>query len=144
MTTNSLAPSRAAVAVLVARLIFAAAFVVSLYFKLIDMNGTALYITSAGLPLPMMHAWLSVVFELALVACLLTGAYFVEAALLAAAYILLLAFLFHGPSHWTGNQMELGLFIDHCTFIAGLLYAAAHGPGSFVVSSRRFLVTRRP
>ena len=31
--------------------------------------------------------------------------------------------------HWAGNQMEFGFFVDHFTFIAGLLFAAVHGPG---------------
>jgi uncharacterized membrane protein YphA (DoxX/SURF4 family) len=40
-----------------------------------------------------------------------------------------LAFSFHGPNRWTGNQAEFGFFIDHFTFLAGLLFAAVHGPG---------------
>jgi uncharacterized membrane protein YphA (DoxX/SURF4 family) len=36
---------------------------------------------------------------------------------------------FHGPSTWAANQAEFGFFVDHFTFLAGLLYAAAHGPG---------------
>jgi uncharacterized membrane protein YphA (DoxX/SURF4 family) len=40
-----------------------------------------------------------------------------------------LGFAFHGPSRWAGNQTELGFFVDHFTFAAGLLIAAAHGPG---------------
>jgi uncharacterized membrane protein YphA (DoxX/SURF4 family) len=42
---------------------------------------------------------------------------------------LFLGFAFHGPSHWAGNQMEFGFFVDHFTFVAGLLFAAVHGPG---------------
>ena len=38
-------------------------------------------------------------------------------------------FAFHGPSHWAANQDEFGFFVDHFTFLAGLLFAAAHGPG---------------
>ncbi|TIL34010.1 MAG: DoxX family protein, partial [Mesorhizobium sp.] len=38
-------------------------------------------------------------------------------------------FAFHGPSHWAGNQAEFGFFVDHFTFLAGLLFAAVHGPG---------------
>ena len=30
---------------------------------------------------------------------------------------------------WSGNQVEFGFFVDHFTFIAGLLFAAVHGPG---------------
>ena len=84
---------------------------------------------SAGFPVPKLLAWLAALFELALAVCLLTGAFFAEAALFAAVYVLFLAFAFHGPSHWSGNQTEFGFFVDHFTFIAGLLFAAAHGPG---------------
>jgi uncharacterized membrane protein YphA (DoxX/SURF4 family) len=52
---------------------------------------------------------------------------------LAAAYVLFLGFAFHGPSHWAGNQTEFGFFVDHFTFFAGLLYAAAFGPGEKLV-----------
>jgi uncharacterized membrane protein YphA (DoxX/SURF4 family) len=142
MTLNPNNSSWPAVAVLVARLIFAAAFLVSLVFKLKDMNGTAAYIASVGLPFPAVLAWLAALFELALVVCFVTGAYFTEAALLAAAFVLVLGLLFHGPSHWKGNPMEFGMFVDHFTFIAGLLYAAAHGPGPLFASRRRYLGTR--
>ena len=43
--------------------------------------------------------------------------------------VLFLGFAFHGPSAWQGNPMEFGFFVDHFVFIAGLLYAAVHGPG---------------
>jgi putative oxidoreductase len=124
------------IAVLVGRLIFAAVFIMALTFKLMDIDGTAAYIESVGFPLPMLLTWLAVVFELALSACLLTGAFFSEAALLAAAYVLFLGFAFHGPSHWAGNETELGFFVDHFTFMAGLLFAAAHGPGRLTVMRR--------
>src|SRR6266404_3431082 len=72
-------------AVLVGRLIFAALFIMAASFKLMDIDGTAAYIASAGFPLPKLLAGLAAVFELALVAGFLTGAYFSETSLLAAA-----------------------------------------------------------
>ena len=141
MTTNSQTPAWATAAVLVGRLIFAAVFFMALAFKLMDIDGTAAYIASAGFPVPKLLAWLAALFELVLSVCLLTGAFFAEAALLAAAYVLFLAFAFHGPSHWSGNQTEFGFFVDHFTFIAGLLFAAAYGPGTRLAISLRFLRT---
>jgi uncharacterized membrane protein YphA (DoxX/SURF4 family) len=117
-------------AVLVARAIFAGVFLMAVSFKLMDIGATAGYIASAGFPMSYLLAWLAVIFELAIVASLLTGAFFSEGALLAAAYVVFLAFAFHGPSHWTGNQAEFGFFVDHFTFMAGLLFAAAYGPGT--------------
>ena len=93
------------------------------------MADTASYIAAAGIPFPLFLAWVAACFEVALVLAFLTGAFFSEAALAAAAYVLFLAITFHGPSHWQGNQAEFGFFADHFTFIAGLLFAAVHGPG---------------
>jgi putative oxidoreductase len=115
--------------ILVARLIFAGVFLMAVIFKFADIGATAGYIAAAGFPFPLFLAWCAALLEVVLFLCLLTGAFFSWAALVAAAYVLFLAFAFHGPSHWAGNQAEFGFFIDHFTFIAGLLFAAMHGPG---------------
>ena len=129
-------------AILAGRLIFAAVFIMAVSFKLMNISGTAGFIAAAGFPLPTLLAWLAALLELAIIAGLLSGAYFSEAALVAAAYVLFLAFAFHGPSRWAGNQDEFGFFVDHFTFIAGLLFAAAHGPGR-VLAMKRGWITRQ-
>ena len=116
-------------AILVARFIFAALFAMAAGFKFAGMQATADYIAAAGFPFPLALAWIAAFFEVALVVAFLTGAYFREAALLAGVYVIFLGFAFHGPSHWEGNQAEFGFFVDHFTFLAGLLFAAVHGPG---------------
>jgi uncharacterized membrane protein YphA (DoxX/SURF4 family) len=121
------------VAILIARLIFAGAFAMAAAFKFMGMAETAGYIASVGFPMPLALAWIAAFFEIALVLAFLTGAFFTEAAILAAAYVLFLAFAFHGPSLWSGNQVEFGFFVNHFTFIAGLLFAAVHGPGDTLV-----------
>ena len=123
-------------AALVGRLIFAA-----VTFKVMGMAGTASYIAAAGFPAPLLLAWLAAIFEALLVIAFLTGAYFTEAALLAGVYVVFLGFAFHGPSHWAANQDEFGFFVDHFTFLAGLLFAAAHGPGRWAL--RHALIGRR-
>jgi putative oxidoreductase len=127
------------IAILLARLIFAAVFAMATIFKFAGMDGTATYIAAAGFPFPLFLAWVAAIFEALLVICFLTGAFFTEAALLATVYVVFLAFSFHGPSHWQGNQLEFGAFIDHFTFMAGLLFAAVHGPGQ-VLALRRSLI----
>jgi uncharacterized membrane protein YphA (DoxX/SURF4 family) len=139
MTTETNRARWTAAAVLAGRLIFAAVFIMAVSFKLTDINATAGYIASAGFPVPNVLAWLAALFELALIVCFLTGAYFSEAALLAAAYVLFLAFAFHGPSQWAANQTEFGFFVDHFTFMAGLFFAAAHGPGRVLAMKRGWL-----
>jgi putative oxidoreductase len=143
MTTETNRPGWTTAAILAGRLIFAAVFTMALSFKLLDINATAGYIASAGFTLSIPLAWLAALLELALIACFLTGAYFSEAALLAAAYVLFLAFAFHGPSHWAGNQAEFGFFVDHFTFIAGLLFAAAHGPGHVLALKRQWIARQQ-
>lgn len=127
------------VAILVARLIFAGVFAMAAVFKLAGMDGTAAYIAAAGFPFPLLLAWLAAVFETALVLAFLTGAFFSEAAILAAIYVIFLAFAFHGPSRWPANQTEFGFFVDHFTFFAGLLFAGVHGPGEKLVLRRGFI-----
>jgi uncharacterized membrane protein YphA (DoxX/SURF4 family) len=131
------------VALLTARLIFAAVFLMACGFKFADMDATAGYIAAVGFPAPLLLAWLAAFFELGLVFAFLTGAFFPEAAL-AAAYIIFLAFAFHGPSHWEGNQAEFGFFVDHFSFFAGLLLAAVHGPGRIALRWTLAGLTQRP
>ena len=137
MNASSNDPGWATAAVLVARLIFAALFIMAVSFKLMDINTTAAQIAAAGFPAAQVLAWLAVAFELALVASFVTGLYCSPAALLAAAYVVFLGVAFHGPDRWQANQNEFGFFIDHFTFMAGLLYAAAHGPGRLLTVRRR-------
>jgi uncharacterized membrane protein YphA (DoxX/SURF4 family) len=122
-------------AILVARLIFAGVFLMSAAFKfwLMGIPATAAEIAGAGFPIPTLLAWVAAFFEVALAVGFLTGLYFTETAMVAAVYVLFLAFSFHGPDKFAKNPMEFGFFIDHFTFIAGLLFAAVHGPGGMMV-----------
>lgn len=133
-------PVWARAAILIGRLIFTAVFAMAMVFKFAGMEATAKYIAAAGIPSAHLLAWVAAFFELALVACFLTGAFFREAALAAAAYVLFLGCVFHGPSHWSGNQDQFGFFVDHFVFIAGLLFAAAHGPGDVLALTRARLI----
>jgi putative oxidoreductase len=139
MTTETKQAGWTIAAILIARLIFAAVFTMAVSFKLMGINVTAGYIAAAGFPLPALLAWLAALLELTLIACFLTGAWFSEAALVAAAYVLFLAVSFHGPSHWKANRDEFGFFVDHFTFVAGLLFAAVHGPGRVLVLKRGWI-----
>ena len=127
-------------AVIAGRVIFAGVFAMATTMKFADINATAGYIASVGFPAAVPLAWLAALFELGLVIAFLSGAFFREAAVLAAAYVLFLGVVFHGPAHWAGNPMEFGFFVDHFTFIAGLLFAAVHGPGN-VLAVRKSVFT---
>jgi putative oxidoreductase len=116
-------------ALLLARLIFAWGFLMAAGFKFSGMEATADFIAAAGIPFSLFFAWVAAFFEIGLGLAFLTGAFFSEAAIVAGIYVMFLAFTFHGPARWEGNQMEFGFFFDHFIFLAGLLFAAVHGPG---------------
>ena len=126
-------------AVLIGRLIFAGIFLMAVSFKFMGMGSTAGFIAAAGFPMPLVLAWCAAILEAALVIAFLSGAYFSEACLVAGVYVIFLGIAFHGPSHWAKNQDEFGFFVDHFTFLAGLLFAAAHGPGPLLAMKRSFL-----
>src|SRR5919204_1610232 len=98
-------------AILIARLIFAFAFAQAAAFKFVfmGMDATAAEIAGAGFPIPHLLAWIAAFFEAALSIAFLTGLFFREAAIVSVAYVLFLAFSFHGPEHWS-NPMEYGFF----------------------------------
>ena len=126
-------------AILVARLIFAGVFLMAAAFKFVfvGIDATAGQIAAAGFPIPVVLAWVAAFFEIALAIGFLTGLFFTETAIVAAAYVLFLGVSFHGPDRWSNNPMEFGFFVDHFTFIAGLLFAAVHGPGRTLTLRRR-------
>jgi putative oxidoreductase len=127
-------------AVLTARLILALVFLMAFAFKVMDINTTAGFIASAGFPFSTLLAIVAAVFEFAIVLSLVTGAYFSEMMLLGAIYVVFLAFAFHGPSHWIDDKgLEFGGFISHFPFAAGMLFAAAHGPGRLLALKRNFI-----
>ena len=117
-----------AVAIIIARIIFSFVFFMAAGFKFADIGATAAYIAAAGFPMATFLSWVAAFFEIALALAFISGVFFTEASLLAGIYVIFLAFSFHGPSHWQQNQAEFGFFIDHFTFLAGLLFAAVHGP----------------
>lgn len=131
-------------AILIARLIFAGVFAMAAGFKFAGMEDTAAQIASIGFPAPMLFAWVAALLEIALVIAFLSGVFFSEAALLAAAYVLFLGFAFYGPSKWTDDPMMFGFFVDHFVFVAGLLFAAVHGPGETLAVRKGLIWQQEP
>jgi putative oxidoreductase len=144
MTNATTRPTWHIYAILLARLLFAGVFIMAAGFKFAGMEGTASYIAAAGFPFSHALAWVAAIFEVLLIIGFLTGAYFSETALLAGAYVVFLAFAFHGPNRWATNQADFGYFIDHFTFLAGLLFAAVHGPGPVLSLNRSIIGKRAP
>jgi uncharacterized membrane protein YphA (DoxX/SURF4 family) len=133
-------PGWKAAATLAARLVYAAIFALAAIFKLADIGGTAGYIAAVGFPFATALAWCAALFEILLILGFLSGALFTATTLLSALYVLFLGITFHGPAHWGQDamgQMEFGAFVSHFPFAAGLLFAAAYGPGRFALRRLR-------
>lgn len=128
-------------ALLLARLIMAGMFAMAFIFKFADINMTATYIAAQGFPMATALAWIAAFFELALVICFLSGAYFREACILAAIYVVFLAFAFHGMSTWSKDAegLNFGAFVSHFPFAAGLLFGAVAGPGRVLAWNKSIL-----
>ena len=117
-------------ALLAARFIMAALFAMGVAGKVFASGMMADAIAKAGFPFPMLLNWLAALFELGLVLAFLTGAFFREANILGVIYIVFLGFAFHFVSHWTDAEgLNFGAFVSHFPMAAGMLFAAAHGPG---------------
>jgi len=127
-------------ALLLARFIMAALFAMALAGKVVMSGMMADEIAKAGFPLPMLLNWLAALFELGLVLAFLTGAFFREANILGAVYVVFLAFAFHFVSHWTDAEgLNFGAFVSHFPMAAGMLFAAVHGPGTVLVWKKGWL-----
>lgn len=115
---------------LAARILLGGFFLIAGVSKLMDVEGTTSYMVDAGgLPEISLLALIVGLFETILGAALIVGKKFRESALLLAAYVLVVTFLFHGSSTWEANPIQQTLFYKNLAIIAGLLYMVAFGPG---------------
>ena len=127
-------------ALLIARFIMAALFAMGLAGKVFMSGMMADSIAKAGFPLPLLLNWLAALFELGLVMAFLTGAFFREANILGAIYVVFLAFAFHFVSHWTDAEgLNFGAFVSHFPMAAGMLFAAVNGAGQVLVLRKGWL-----
>lgn len=118
-------------ALLLARIVFGGYFVYSGITKLTGgIDGTVGYITSVGMPAAMLLAWVAVIIEIGCGALIILGKFFKEAVLVLALFIVIITFIFHGPSSWSPESMQQTSFFKNMCMVAGLLFMAAHGAGN--------------
>src|SRR6516164_6065377 len=107
-------------------------FVQGGYNKLFGgMAGTVATMTSHGIPFPNILVWGAVVVELGIRLCLIAGLLARAAALVLAAYTLVLGLIFH--AYWLGPAAEARfdriIFYNHLSIIGGMLGVVAFGAG---------------
>ncbi len=123
----------------VARILLALMFVLGGIGKLGGLEGTAGYIASKGLPLPMVLAVGAGVLELVAGVLLIIGWQARWAALALAAFTLLASVLFH--NYWAmpaeQQMMQQLMFMKNLAVTGGLLFVFAFGAGSLSLDARK-------
>ena len=124
---------------LIGRILLAIIFIKFGLDKFTNLDGTAGYIASKGLPMPSVLAVLAGVVELGGGILIAVGLLTRWAALALAGFCILTAFLFH--PFWSlpaasrmGEQIS---FFKDLTIAGGMLVLAAFGPGAFSLDARR-------
>ena len=125
--------------VVAARVLLALMFILAGFSKFAGLAGTAGYIASKGIPLPMVVAVLTATLELVGGLALAIGFQARFAALALAVFTLLASLLFHNfwamaPDQAFVNQL---MFMKNLAVAGGLLFVFSFGAGPASVDARR-------
>ncbi len=125
--------------ILVGRLLLALMFVLSGVGKLANIDGTAGYIASVGLPATTALALLAGAFEVLAALALAIGWKAQWAALALALFTLLASLLFHNFWALPADQafMQQLMFMKNLSVAGGMLMVAALGAGPMSLDTRR-------
>jgi putative oxidoreductase len=124
---------------LIARLLLALMFVLAGASKIADLGGTAGYIASKGLPLPMLLAFGTAALELLGGLAIIVGIQARIAAGALAAFTLLATLLFHNFWALPADQqlVQQLMFMKNLAVAGGLLLLSSVGAGSLSLDARR-------
>lgn len=125
--------------VVIARVLLALMFVIAGASKFADLGGTAGYIASKGLPLPMLLAFGTAALELVGGLAIMFGLQARIAALALAVFTLLASVLFHNFWALPADQQMLQqlMFMKNLSVVGGLLLLFSFGAGALSFDSRR-------
>ncbi|QEI05839.1 DoxX family protein [Pigmentiphaga aceris] len=119
---------------LIARLMLAAIFIVSGAGKIAEPAGTLGYITSVGLPVPMLAYIAALAVEIVGGLLLVVGYRTRVVAAVLAVFSVISALAFH---HALGDQNQLFHFLKNIALAGGLLQVVAFGAGTLSLDARR-------
>ncbi|RJT36308.1 DoxX family protein [Mesorhizobium waimense] len=126
---------------LLSRLLLAALFVPSGFQALANISGTTDYFTGLGLPLPMLAAWGTGLFELIAGLAILVGFQTRIAALLLAAFCIAAGFIGHygqGGGDPTLAFLHQQMLMKDIAIAGGFLALAMAGAGAWAIDGRSF------
>ena len=130
---------------LIGRVLLALMFVTAGFDKLFGgLDGTAAYIASKGLPMPMVLALGAGVLELGAGLLLIIGWQARWAALALALFTLVASFIFH--AYWAlpaeQQMMQQLMFMKNLSVVGGLLCVFGFGAGALSLDGRRDVAAR--
>ena len=125
--------------VVIARVLLALMFLLAGISKFGDLQGTAGYIASGGLPMPQVLAFATAALEVVAALMLIVGWQARWAALALAVFTLMASLFFHKFWALPADQqyMQQLMFMKNSAVIGGLLMVFAFGPGSLSLDGRR-------
>ena len=125
--------------VVIARVLLALMFLLAGISKFGDLQGTAGYIASGGLPMPQVLAFATAALEVVAALMLIVGWQARWAALALALFTLMASLFFHKFWALPADQqyMQQLMFMKNSAVIGGLLMVFAFGPGSLSLDGRR-------
>jgi len=115
-------------AIVVGRVLLGALFLVAGITKATGIDGTAGMIESAGLPMPMILPYLTVLIEVVGGAALILGYKAKSAAWVLALFTVLATLVYH-----TDFPSQMTAFLKNGAIIGGLLYVYVHGAGTWTL-----------
>ncbi len=117
-----------------ARILLAAIFILAGFGKFANIEGTAGYISSVGLPMGTLLAWGTAAFEVIAGVAIVVGfqARLVSWAL--AAFCIVSAVIFHNN---LGDQNQMILFMKNLAIAGGFLALSAAGAGNLSADAKR-------
>ena len=125
--------------VVIARVLLALMFVLAGFSKFAGLAGTAGYIASKGLPMPMVLAVLTAIIEVVGGIALIVGFQARFAALALAVFTILASFLFHNFWAMPADQAFVNqlMFMKNLAVAGGLLFVFSLGAGPASLDARR-------
>ena len=123
-----------ATTLLIARILLALIFILAGFSKFGNIEGTAGYIGSVGLPMGTLLAWASAVFEVLAGFAILVGFQTKLACWALAAFCIVSAAIFHNNF---ADQIQMILFMKNLAMAGGFLALSVAGPGNLSVDARR-------
>jgi putative oxidoreductase len=132
-------PAAQSQAMLVARILLAALFLIPGLRKLMAIAATAGYFAKLGFPMPEAMVWVAIVIEVGGALLLILGWHARRAAWLLILFVAIATAMAHRFWEFDAAQYnnQLNHFLKNAAIIGGLLYVAMLGAGSVSLDSRR-------